>query len=101
MPQVKSKYENPDRYIERLKAERDYERDTKEQWRDDFYAEKGRHWFNYEKGTVTAGVLLTNNLKDARLAQEVLLRGCIAGYKLRADGTHDITFAINSVSLKD
>lgn len=99
MREVKSKYKNPDKYIERLKADRDYERNTKNQWREDYYAERGRHWFNYGSG-VTVGVLLMNGLNNAQLAQEVVLKGRIAGYKLRADGSHDITFAINSVRLK-
>ena len=101
MPTVKSKYKNPDKYIERLKASLEIERDLKRQWRDDFYAEKGRPWFTYESDTTISVDLSKDSLDGARLAQEVLLRGRITGYKLQPSGRHDITFTVDSVRLKD
>ena len=101
MPVVKSKYKNPDKYIEKLKAE------CKEAWEQARLYERdkvriqGDFWFSYKDGIRKSVYLKTDGeLKGAQLNQPVVILGRIVGYKKIEEGGHFIDISLKNVSLK-
>ena len=101
MPQVKSKYKNPDKYIERLKDDIKYAGGSSRYHQNEADRLRGTSWFSYSDGISTSVVLGEEGLMGARLNQPVVLLGRIIGYKKKGRDTHTVEISLKNVALKE
>lgn len=99
--EVRSKYKNPDKYIERLKVEVERVWDYYESSGEDFQKERGVHWFNYENGVTKTVALKAKDASESRIDQTVKLNGKIIGYERTESGLYTVTMEIKEVRLKE
>ena len=99
MPQVKSKYKNPDKYIEKLKSDLYWSKRTNNRLCVDAVRERGNFWVNFDSLHEINIRVTTANLDSARLNHSILLYGTIIGYRKNGDDKHDITLGINKIHL--
>ena len=74
---VESKYKNPDRYIEKLKNEKMWAERRADNWRDDYREARGAVWFDYEEDVSLDVTLTTEQARQFRIKDEVIIRGTI------------------------
>ncbi len=101
MPTVKSKYENPDKYIEKLKIKNERAQGWVKYYQDETRQLRGRRWFYYADGVTKEVVHTTDELMGAKLNQSVVILGHIVGYTKDGPDKHRITISLENVALKD
>jgi len=102
--QVKSKYKNPDKYIEKLKIQLERNKVFIKLQSNRLSKARGSHWFTYEDGVTTDISLTTEDLRDAKLNQEVIIQGRISGYEHyehESPDKHIVTLKLGRVALKE
>ncbi len=98
---VKSKYKNPDKYIERLREEYRASLETTRYYSDECKRLQGRDWFSYQDGVTKEVTHTTKELMGAKLNQPIIILGRIVGYTREGIDKHRITISIKNVALKD
>lgn len=101
MFEVRSKYKNPDKYVERLKDEAKRAWEYSDSSNEDFWKERGVHWFNYESGVTKTVSLQAKDASESRIDQTVRLEGKIIGYERTESGRYTVTMEIKEVRLKE
>jgi len=99
--QVKSKYKNPDKYIDKLKIELKRNKVFIELQSNRLSEARGSYWFGYDEDVSARAVLSTESLKGAKLNQEVMVSGRISGYERESSDKHIVTLKLNRVALKE
>lgn len=95
---VKSKYKNPDKFIEQLKEKIKWANDSSDLWAKDFHREKGKYWFAYAPGVTLAVSTSIDKIQQATIGQRVRFDGEVISLKKNVD-KYEAVFEIHEVRL--
>lgn len=93
MALVKSKYKDPDKYVEKLKLEIDFLRKQRDRL-------NPTYWFTYKKGTTLSVEFSSGDIaKKVRLLDNLQLSGRVIELKQNDSGKCSAVFAISTVGI--
>ncbi len=100
---VFSTRKNPDKLIAQLKKRIECEREWKENFRSDFFKEKGKYLTTCWSADEYQISLTDEEAKQVHLNQKVIIVGHLIGYKLQKDTSYPnrVTISLAQVRLKE